>query len=394
MKGGIAHRAALASVAALVASLFAPHVAHAATTPATTSNTATASASPHDATWTQPPVDMRAVTGAFKRSTSSSPSSTRTFEGTSAPNPCYYSIWSDPANDAPELDAVSYGALYDCPSGTWTFPVTTRDNWASSELDFGGVVFDTDNNPNDGNGGFDYVLVGIYDQGTLQAALIRTPDTNQNDWFVVSSAGITRSGSNQISFSIPNTSLGSPANLRWAGTLKGLSEQGEDDFPDSTAQGQPVHFEDGYTGSGCTVGVDASLTSQSYTVVDDPQAAAVALQAAGQPSVTATGTHPGVVHFSGDPARAGAILAGAGIPATVSADLSRRFQATTDDPDLGQQWSLNAVKAQQAWDVTTGSPAVVVADLDSGADGTHPDLAGKLVAGEDFTVNPAVPLSP
>ena len=61
-----------------------------------------------------------------------------------------------------------------------------------------------------------------------------------------------------------------------------------------------------------------------------------------------------------------------------------------DDPDFEQQWGLrnlgegvdnNAstldadIKALQAWEITTGSPDVIVAVSDSGVDITHPDLA-------------------
>ena len=56
------------------------------------------------------------------------------------------------------------------------------------------------------------------------------------------------------------------------------------------------------------------------------------------------------------------------------------------------QWNLRKIQAEQAWDITTGSPDVVVAVLDTGIDSSHPDLAGKLVPGYDFlndTPNPA-----
>jgi subtilisin family serine protease len=60
-----------------------------------------------------------------------------------------------------------------------------------------------------------------------------------------------------------------------------------------------------------------------------------------------------------------------------------------DDPGFSQQWALlnlgvyvddfpatpNAdIKADQAWDITTGSPDVIVAVTDTGIDLTHPDL--------------------
>ena len=60
-------------------------------------------------------------------------------------------------------------------------------------------------------------------------------------------------------------------------------------------------------------------------------------------------------------------------------------------PTVGQ-WYLrpptplfvSAINAEAAWDTTKGSPAIVVADLDTGVRPDHPDLVGKLVPGYDF----------
>ncbi|HEX6851651.1 MAG TPA: choice-of-anchor D domain-containing protein [Candidatus Polarisedimenticolaceae bacterium] len=61
-------------------------------------------------------------------------------------------------------------------------------------------------------------------------------------------------------------------------------------------------------------------------------------------------------------------------------------QRTPDDPHYGQLWGLNNtgqtggtpgadIRAERAWDVTTGSADVLVAVIDSGVDASHPDLA-------------------
>ena len=50
---------------------------------------------------------------------------------------------------------------------------------------------------------------------------------------------------------------------------------------------------------------------------------------------------------------------------------------------LGNQWALTKLRAPEAWDITTGSPGVTVALVDTGADLDHADLAAKLLPGHN-----------
>jgi len=68
------------------------------------------------------------------------------------------------------------------------------------------------------------------------------------------------------------------------------------------------------------------------------------------------------------------------------AELDRRVQIVTDpdDPGYSGRWWWDKIQAPEAWDITTGSPDVIIAVIDTGVDLDHPDLAAKLVDGYDF----------
>ena len=56
--------------------------------------------------------------------------------------------------------------------------------------------------------------------------------------------------------------------------------------------------------------------------------------------------------------------------------------AKPTDPAFSQNdknWYFDAIQAYQAWDITKGSPDVVIAILDNGFDLSHPEFAGKIV---------------
>ena len=64
-------------------------------------------------------------------------------------------------------------------------------------------------------------------------------------------------------------------------------------------------------------------------------------------------------------------------PAVVYAepDYIRQPDVSPNDPRFGELWGMQKIAATQAWNLTTGTAGVVVADIDSGAAYDHPDLA-------------------
>lgn len=77
-----------------------------------------------------------------------------------------------------------------------------------------------------------------------------------------------------------------------------------------------------------------------------------------------------------------------GLPGVKKAAANRLYRPTVvpvvpNDPQVGSQYHLTNLYAFAAWGLETGvapSPEVVVAVMDTGIQGTHPDLSGKLVA--------------
>lgn len=60
----------------------------------------------------------------------------------------------------------------------------------------------------------------------------------------------------------------------------------------------------------------------------------------------------------------------------------------------GVQWGFDRIRTRQAWQATRGSQTVRVAVVDSGIDGTHPDLVGRLVPGIDLVEGDGDPYDP
>ncbi len=70
-------------------------------------------------------------------------------------------------------------------------------------------------------------------------------------------------------------------------------------------------------------------------------------------------------------------------------DYTAEAVGTANDPYFtqGSEWHLAKIEAPAAWDTTTGASNIIVAVVDSGVRASHPDLAGKVLAGYDFVGN-------
>ncbi|HEX5650969.1 MAG TPA: S8 family peptidase [Steroidobacteraceae bacterium] len=78
-------------------------------------------------------------------------------------------------------------------------------------------------------------------------------------------------------------------------------------------------------------------------------------------------------------------------PLVRSADLNRvlHLAAVPNDPGWRlQRWHYEMIRLPAAWDITRGRADVIVAVVDTGIVGSHPDLAGQLVPGYDFIRDP------
>lgn len=75
---------------------------------------------------------------------------------------------------------------------------------------------------------------------------------------------------------------------------------------------------------------------------------------------------------------------------SVEPNQSYRMAKVPNDPMLSHQKYLQQIHAPEAWDITTGSPEVVIAVVDTGIQLAHPDLAPLLVKGTNL-VQPGTP---
>jgi subtilisin family serine protease len=70
--------------------------------------------------------------------------------------------------------------------------------------------------------------------------------------------------------------------------------------------------------------------------------------------------------------------------ASIDATIDATIDTSSCDTYYARQWHLERIGADKAWSVSTGSPGVIIAVVDTGVDASHPDLAGRVLAGFDF----------
>jgi len=71
-------------------------------------------------------------------------------------------------------------------------------------------------------------------------------------------------------------------------------------------------------------------------------------------------------------------------------DFMAEALGSPDDPWFEKQWGMVKIQTPQAWEVTTGSPSINIAILDTGVDLDHPDLADKIVSNINLTSSTTV----
>ncbi|KEO82000.1 S8 family peptidase [Tumebacillus flagellatus] len=78
-------------------------------------------------------------------------------------------------------------------------------------------------------------------------------------------------------------------------------------------------------------------------------------------------------------------------PTTTTGTSQRVVEQPNDTFYSSNQWNLPLIKADKAWQTSTGDPNVIIAVVDTGVDLNHPDLQGKLVPGRNILAGTDTP---
>lgn len=70
--------------------------------------------------------------------------------------------------------------------------------------------------------------------------------------------------------------------------------------------------------------------------------------------------------------------------------IAQKFEVP-NDPRFSDQWGLTKIQAASGWDKTHGGNQVDIAITDTGIDGSHPDLSGKISTSVNCTINSSCP---
>jgi thermitase len=122
-----------------------------------------------------------------------------------------------------------------------------------------------------------------------------------------------------------------------------------------------------------------------------PDVAEIHRQLGGQvkQSITGIGVQVVTVPKGQEMAKAKAYSANARV-AYAEPDYLAQADGSPDDPGFVNQWGMVKIQAPQAWEVTTGSPGINIAILDTGVDLDHPDLANKIISNINFSSSATV----
>ncbi|MGZ8753246.1 MAG: S8 family serine peptidase [Acidimicrobiia bacterium] len=140
-------------------------------------------------------------------------------------------------------------------------------------------------------------------------------------------------------------------------------------------------------------GQSGSVATLSPAVAADMAASAVRdarTDAADEHSIVTLESTPAgpavTTHPVSSPSEAATVAAQAAVGndlLAVDTDAPVTASVATNDPSSGSQWAFTNTSFGALWPaaIGTSSPALVVAVIDSGVDGTHPDLSGQVLTG-------------